>query len=168
MNRPTLCLASLLLVSAFAFPQARHRQSTDNLGQGLQHFREMKPDSVLKILNTAGHRASNGDRRALSALFDLSSKSEGYVSEALGTILGNVLLKKTNFFLRSLSLRSAGERKHIALMAFDMGGGGMPESDSQALEKTLLGLASGKHSRLSRAATSCLQALDLVRRQPKQ
>jgi hypothetical protein len=120
------------------------------------------------MLNTAGHRASNGDRKALSVLFDLSSKSDGYVSKAVGSILGNLLLKKTRFFLRSLSLRSTEERKHIALMAFDMDGGGMPESKSQAIEKTLVGLVSGRDSRLSRAAKSCLQALDLVRRQPKQ
>jgi hypothetical protein len=133
-----------------------------------RHFRDLNPDSVLMVLNAVSHRASRGDRKALSALFDLSSKSEGYVSEALGTVLGNLLLKKTNFFLRSLSVRPAEERKHIALMAFDMDGGGMPEADRQSINTTLKGLASGKDSRMSKAAKSCLQALDLARRQPKQ
>ncbi len=164
-----MCVACLLLfIVSSGFCQTNSAEKRQSLMSRLNHFRDLPDEVVIHTLDSAGQRAQEGDTVVLSVLFDLTFKSDGYVSELLGTILGDLFLKNSDLFLNSLSMRTSEQQRHIASMAFYMDGSGMAMLDFRTAEARLKSYRSSKNLKLSATAKECLVALRRVQRELKE
>jgi hypothetical protein len=128
----------------------------------MHHLRGLSDDVVIATLDTADNLVQNGDTLILSELINLSFKSDGYVSEYIGTILGDLILNKTEFFLNALINKTEEDQKRIATFSFYTDGSGMPLTDYDKIEAKLKKIKLNNHNKLSKVAEICLTALKEV------
>jgi hypothetical protein len=161
-----LCLIGLqLIVACGCCCQTARVDERNQLIGRLQHLQGLPDEIVLATLESADERVQKGDTLVLSALFDLVSETDGYVAEFLGTILGELILHKPEFFLNALLTRPKEQQSEIAAMAFYMDGGGMPSKDFDKIEQILTNIRVSKQQHLAELAKICLTALREVRKE---
>ena len=160
-----LCLSSLQLVVVCGSLCQSTNDERHQLINRLQHFRDLPDEIVVAALDSADVRVQREDTLVLSALFDMTAESDGYVSELLGAILGNLFLQRTEFFLHSLLTRTREQQSDIASMAFYMDGGGMSSHDFQQIEVRLRAVQQSKEQNLAELARICLSALQAGRKE---
>jgi hypothetical protein len=147
-----------------SFGQTNKMEERNQLISKLNNLKARPVKTVLAVLDSAEVFAQKGDTLVLSALINLTYKSDGYVSEALGTILGELFLHKTDYFLNYLLTRNEDQQKHIATMAFYMDGGGMRPDDFNKLELKLKKLKKRKEIKMVKLANVCLLVLYEVKK----
>ncbi len=141
------------------------QQTQIQLISRFDHFRELDAEVVLATLDSADQLAQKGDTLVLSELFNLSFKSDGYISEYVGTILGDLFLQKTEFFLNSLLNRTDDQQRQIATMAFYMDGSGMEPKDYDIIERKLKKIQMKEKDQLAHVAKICLSAMRHVKKE---
>jgi len=129
----------------------------------LNKFRDLPDELVIASLDSANILIQKHDTLMLSTLFELTFESDGYVSELLGTILGELLLQKTEFFLNNLQKWPKEQQSHIVAMAFYMDGGGMSPDSFEKIELKLKNLKKSNERNLSDLVKICLTTLQEVR-----
>lgn len=122
-------------------------------------WRDLDDNVVIATLDTADKLVQNGDTLVLSELINLSFKSDGYVSEYIGTILGDLMLNKTEFLLNALIHKKKEDQKWIATFSYYTDGSGMPQTDYDKIEAKLIRIMLNDQNKLSKVAEICLTAL---------
>ncbi|MCF8299279.1 MAG: hypothetical protein K9H48_20995 [Melioribacteraceae bacterium] len=92
-----VCFQLLFLTEGFC--QSTKTEKRNQLIAELNNLKELPADTVFDTFNSADAFVQNGDTLVLSALFNLTFKSDGYISASVGSILENLFLQKTDFFL---------------------------------------------------------------------
>ncbi len=161
MNIHRLLLVALLFVSS-AFCQNPNANDRSVLIDQLNHFDSSKDSVAIGVLvNAKGFIALN-DTLVLSSLFDLTTKSDGYVTEYIGLILSDLILRNTDFYLNTLSKQPSKHQLGIAEVTFYKEGGGMSDSEYNIVRDRLLKYQTNKNGRLSSTSKRCLTALQNV------
>ena len=101
-----------------------------------------------------------GDRSLLTPLFNAGLKSDGALSEELGTFYADVLFSKTKDFLVTLSLRPKKEQKTLAFLAVSADGSRNAENWNVKIKSRLREIANTR-GKLSSTARLCLGQLEL-------
>ena len=161
---------SILIITMFQFfiffgvnCQEMQIDDHEQLINRLHNFRDLPDELVIASLDSADLFIQKGDTLILSTLFELTFESDGYVSELLGTILGELFLQKTEFFLNYLQKWPKEQQSHIVAMAFYMDGGGMSSDNFEKIEIKLKNLKQSKDRNLSELVNICLTTLQEVR-----
>jgi len=135
-----------------SFCQQNQSDNHKQIVYQMHHFRDLSDDVVIATLDTADNLIQKGDTLILSELINLSFESDGYVSEYIGTILGDLLLNKTEFFLNALIHKTEEDQKWIATFSFYTDGSGMPQTDYDKIEAKLEKVKLNIHNKLSKVA----------------
>ncbi len=157
-------LLGLLFVNK-SFGQTNKINERKQLITSLNNSKELPVETVLAALDSADIFVQKEDTLVLSALFNLTFKSDGAVSELLGTILGELFLHKTDFFLNTLLKRNEEQQKHIAAMAFYMDGSGMLPDYLNNIELKLREVKKRKEIKFVKLANLCLSVMYEVKKE---
>jgi hypothetical protein len=99
----------------------------------------------------------NGEHSVLAKVMALAPRCDGSVREAVGSFLGDVLLKQTKTFLKNLDKQAPESQEEIALEAAFGDGSGLSDDASKAILAHLRRYL--RNSTLQHAATLCRDAV---------
>lgn len=153
VKRPTRTEALLMLKKCESFyskPCARYRE-----------------EYQIGLENVAEHLISlyeHGDKELLHPLLDAGLKSDGALSQSLGSFYGELLAKHPKTFMTALVKRPVPEQRELAFMAGVMDGSGMPEDKLRKVRTALRQLAAQKQTRLVSVVNLCLDEVNKANR----
>ncbi len=165
MNKITSKFILLLILSSSSIALIGQNKDTterEHLISMVRNFWNLQDSAAIFTMNKAAGFAESGDTTILNLMFDLVYKSDGYVSEGLGSHFGSLFLSKPEYFIKCASNRPKPNQKSIAELTFAEDGGGMrPEEFIQA-RNYLKKYQSFKNSKIRSSAILFLEVLENV------
>ncbi|MBL0314109.1 MAG: hypothetical protein IPP78_15715 [Holophagaceae bacterium] len=105
-----------------------------------------------ELIAEAGYWYSHGDTEALGPLMAAAKHSDGAISEALGCILGEALMKHPRMVLSSATRFSVQDQKRIGMLAVSADGSGFPPDEMKQIRFILLRYSRNQDSKLAATA----------------
>lgn len=139
-------------------PSARDR---NHVVSALRECTRKTPSNDCEIVVEQAIRMfGRGDKTLLKPLLDLGLKSDGGLSEMLGSFFGeDVLLKSPRLFLSGIARRPRREQTALAFLAGAMDGGGMSKDMLRDVRRKLRPISQLQNDPLAPVAKICLSSV---------
>jgi hypothetical protein len=111
-------------------------------------------------VDRVGDLYKRGDASVLPKLMDVAPKSDGALSEALGSFFSDLLCGRPETFLRAVAARPRREHDNLLFLAAAADGGGMGCRNMAGLRRRLNGLSRSRNRRLAAVALKSLEQVN--------
>lgn|GEM_PF-3582882 len=139
-------------------PSARIRNKAVS---ALRKCTRLTPSNDCEIVTQQAIRIfKQGDKALLKPLLDLGLKSDGSLSEMLGSFFGeDVLVKTPRLFLSSIARRPRSDQAALSFLAGSMDGSGMPKNMFRDVKNKLRRILRLQYDPLAPVAKICLSSV---------
>ena len=131
-------------------PSKSHRSTVFSILSSGKSSGEINFDE--ELIAEAGYWYSHGDTEALGPLMSAAKHSDGAISESLGCILGEALMKHPRTVLRSATRFSVQDQKRIGMLAVSADGSGFPPDEMKQIRSILVRYSKNQDSKLAATA----------------